>query len=852
MSMLPLSIDRMEATPQSQARLVISLFVMLIVVAVSIFTFLQIDGELERSETVQSDNRTWVLAQLQVDIQNLQIALLRASQTPDEEALVDVRRHYDILYSRVELVRHAPTMKVLTLRDTDAWQDLASETGLLQRFLPWIDGTDAALAVAVPTMQAETADIVTPVREMIVHALDESLLLGDALREDLRRTLYTFAISLVVTLAGLTLLLTTIYRQARAQQRYAHVLELAVDNLRATIESARDAVLIINSVDQVIGANKAGEQMLGCEVSSTKRVALSTFLRQPEAGGELIGADAQMECVGAQGQRVPVDVSMAAVNTAAGDTFKIAFLRDMSQQLERERMLADASDRARKGEEAKDRFLAVMSHEMRTPLSGLLSATDLLETTTTLDKQQGWLMGIVKSCGLAALEQVNNILELTRLSASNADDYPHTEFCMNTLVREQVQLYHALALDRGNTLTLSPEDAFGCMVHAPMPLVRRILNNLLSNAIKFTTFGTIDVVFMGRPSPRPGYRQFTLQVRDSGIGIAEKDLEKVFHNFETLDSSYSRTQEGTGLGLGIAKLSAEAMGGTIQVESRVGQGTCFTVTFEAALLQSPTAEVEAPPSDDVPHRTLQILLAEDNEINADLMQRQLTRLGHQVITATDGIKAIAAAQRQRFDIILMDISMPHMDGVTATRHLHDSGILGETPIVALTAQASPDRIQMLCDAGMADVVTKPVPIAKLDRLMQGLVRHLPPATNPPEAELQAAGGLLDLDRLDELLEVIGSSVLQDMVLRFATEMEGTLATFKTALDNGNTQTLSKAAHKAAGAAGMLTMDALCAALRDMETAAESEAPDCLAKRYDTIHRLQAESLGALQEMLKAA
>ena len=182
----------------------------------------------------------------------------------------------------------------------------------------------------------------------------------------------------------------------------------------------------------------------------------------------------------------------------------------------------------------KDRFLAVMSHEMRTPLSGLISATDVLETTTTLDAPQAWLVGILKSCGLAALEQVNNILELTRLSASDANEFPLTDFCVNEMVREQVKIYQSLALDRGNALTLSPEDAPACMVRAPLPLLRRILSNLLSNAIKFTRDGAIDVVLMDMPAETPQKRRFTLLIRDTGIGIPEADLERIFRNFEPL------------------------------------------------------------------------------------------------------------------------------------------------------------------------------------------------------------------------------------------------------------------------------------------------------------------------------
>lgn len=846
-SMRSVAIDRFKTASQRHLRVALSFLVTMIVLAISVMTFVRIDHELERNRTVQSDNRTWVLAQIEVDLQNLRINLLQAVADPDAAVLDDLRLAYDILYSRVHVVTKTPNLQELSLRQTPAWKTLAGEGGLMSAFLPVIDGPDAALRVALPEMIQRAEHLALPVREAIAVSLGEAMALGDATRLSLQRTLYSFMVAILVILLGLMLLFGTIYRQSRAQQRYARTLELAVQNLRATIESAPDAVLIVNANGLVIAANSAGEVLLGRAPTQGDPVALSDML--PDHARARAGQKAQMDCHGRDAQIVPVEVTIADVATGMGDTLKIAFLRDMSDQLDRERQLADATELARKGEEAKDRFLAVMSHEMRTPLSGLLSATDLLETTTTLDEPQAWLVGVLKSCGQAALEQVNNILELTRLAASDANEFPHTDFCVHQLVRDQVKLYQALALDRGNLLTLSPEDAPPCMVHAPVPLVRRILNNLLSNAIKFTRNGAIDVVFMVKPSDRPGYRHFTMLIRDTGIGIPEADLERIFHNFETLDSSYSRVQEGTGLGLGIAKLSAEAMGGTIRVDSRVGEGTCFTVTFEAELVPEVPAEVAAAQSVAVPHRALKILLAEDNEINSALMDRQLTRLGHTVVTASDGIKAIAAVQGQRFDIILMDISMPHMDGLTATRHLIECDLLGTTPVVALTAQASPDKVEMLCDAGMADVVIKPVPMARLDDLMQNLINHRSPS-GAVSAPL-AADLLLDRPRLDELVEVLGGAEMRKLSEQFRAEVQRMQSSCAAAIKIGNLTDVAKAAHKTAGAAGTLTLNALCAALRALENAAADEPAEALVARLGKIDQLGTESLHALHRALNA-
>jgi CheY-like chemotaxis protein/anti-sigma regulatory factor (Ser/Thr protein kinase) len=491
----------------------------------------------------------------------------------------------------------------------------------------------------------------------------------------------------------------------------------------------------------------------------------------------------------------------------------------------------------------------VMSHEMRTPLSGLLSATDLIETTTTLDDQQSWLVGIVRSCGQAALEQVNNILELTRLAARDTNDYPHSDFNLSEVVKQQVQLYNALAHEGRNTLLITVDDACNGQIRAPLPLLRRILNNLLSNAIKFTRDGTIEVSLAAEVNHSEGPCRFTMSIRDTGIGIAEADLGRIFHNFETLDSSYSRTQEGTGLGLGIAKLAAEAMGGEMQVESKLGVGTCFTVTFEAEWVRENGANTAIEEAEVPRYNPLKILLAEDNEINCLLLERQLSRLGHSVTTAGDGALAIAAVEREKFDVILMDISMPNVDGLTATAYLRENGHLAATPVIALTAQAAPNRVQMLRDAGMADVVTKPAPIALLEDTMQRLVAKKP-HIKPAHATVDTP--LIDVAQLGDLMADLGTEVLQDMAGRFGHEMNATRLALSAALQEGNLVRLSQVAHKSAGAAAVLTMLALAAELRAMESAAVDGAVEGLSERCEKLGPLSDESLQALQQRLVAA
>lgn len=845
--------ERLEIKANGSARVFGSLVIMAVVTVIAVFAYLQIERQLSRSRSVESDNRTWVLSQIEVDALQLDRALLAAQLQPGPDALARVRLAYDILYSRVDLVRRAPTLEELSIRESEGWKRLAGEDGLVARLLPLIDGPDDQLIAALPEMIVLANETDLLVREAVVDSVARTMSLSDTVRAELRQTLITFMVALVILLIALALLLLTVYLQAQAQRKHARMLELAVHNLRATIESSRDAVLIVDSNDKAIGVNKAGERMIGREISPDFPMRLSELLVADDGTAPGPESQAQIRCRREDGTLLPVELTIGSARTATGHKFKIAFLRDMSDQLERESRLSAALEAARRGEETKDRFLAVMSHEMRTPLFGLLSAIDLMESTTQLDAQQTSLMDIMRGSGISALEQVNNVLELTRLASHDATDYPASSFVVGEAVCQQLRQYEVLAVRRGTKIRFAEDKACKMMIRASLPLLRRIVNNLLSNAIKFTRDGFIDVTLQSREGNRPGFCHFTLSIRDTGIGIDEKDLGRIFENFHSIDTLRTNAQEGTGLGLGIAKMAAEAMGGSITVESRLGEGSCFHATFEAeaADVQAPAAEVQIEESADLP--PLEILLAEDNEINRLLLERQLTRIGHHVVTVSDGQEAIDMVAQRQFDIVLMDISMPRVDGVTATRRMREQGLLGHTPVIALTAQAAPNRVQMLRDAGMVEVVIKPVSLVVLDQIMRQQVALAQPAGQlPAPAAEPADSALIDEDQLAELIEDMGGDFLRDMVAKFDTDMSSSISEMAAAIQRNDVRQLSHVAHKAAGMAAVLTFSALSAELRQLETAATEEPGETLAQRCDRVADIRGKTLARMRQRLQAA
>lgn len=799
------------------------------------YVFVKIDRELDRSATVNSDNVTWTLAQVEVDALKLQRAVVAASARPDDpKALDDLRLAFDIFYSRFNIVARSDQMKDLPVA-VDLRERLWEEGAFFDRVTPLIDGSDADLAAALPELRAEIAQVADESRAEVVASLQTLMESGDSRRNELRRSLQVFAsasLGLLGLMAGLSLV---IILQNRAQSRRSETTERAVHNLRATIESSLDAIIISDAQGQITDCNTAAEMIFGRSREQCRGVRFAQILSReghddPLAtlhqmirsnSPELQDGRLQMAATRADGGRVPVEVALTEAKGASGEPMFIAFIRDISERIEREESLRKARNDALKGEEAKSRFLAVMSHEMRTPLNGLIAATELLQSSTDLDQRQSWLSEIVLSCGWAALDQVNNVLELTRLGSDQSASYQVTDFSPVQVIRDLILQNQPHAAKRGNALQFEGASSITGKVTAPRQLFLRVLYNLIGNAIKFTDAGNVTVRLSAAPRDNGAKVHISVEVIDTGIGIAEGDLERIFHNFETLDASYARMREGTGLGLGIAKLSAEAMGGTIRVSSALGKGSTFTfdVTLPLAVEASETATADAQITDDeVP--ALHILVVEDNPINSLLLTEMLRLRGHTVTTAVDGIEAIEQANATAFDMILTDISMPRMDGLEATRNIRREGLNRTVPIIGVTANASPDKMPEFLGAGMTDVLVKPITRAALMAIIANYARGVTKARPRSAEPAPAAPSVLNVDVFNETMEEMGRDFVERIADRLLHEAESVIVQLHDLGAAGAYDEAGKAAHKTAGAAAAIGLSGLHSALASYERAAK--------------------------------
>jgi PAS domain S-box-containing protein len=429
------------------------------------------------------------------------------------------------------------------------------------------------------------------------------------------------------------------------------------------------------------------------------------------------------------------------------------------------RALRERTEAAEAADRAKSAFLATMSHEIRTPLNAVVGTAELL-AETPLDGEQRALAELIRGGGEALIETVNSILDYSKIEAGRIE-LEHRPFDLFACVDEALGMVARSAAQKGIALDLRRDPALPRAVIGDVTRLRRVLINLLANAVKFTERGAVLLEVAPSDAPLPqGAATLRFSVRDTGIGIPPDRLGEIFEPFAQADSSTTRRYGGTGLGLAISRQLVALMGGRIEVRSGVDQGSTFTV-----LLALPAAEAErwgelcAPGlAEALPARPLRILVAEDNRVNQDVTRLMLARLGHRAEIVADGVAAVAAVARSPFDVVLMDVQMPELDGMEATRRIRAMGAqIAQPRIVALTANALRGDRERYLAAGMDDYLGKPIHL-------RGLHAALALAAPARAAAFPALHGLIDPASLAAQLEVLGGGErAHSLVLRLLSQ-----------------------------------------------------------------------------------
>jgi signal transduction histidine kinase len=397
-----------------------------------------------------------------------------------------------------------------------------------------------------------------------------------------------------------------------------------------------------------------------------------------------------------------------------------------------------ALQEAKAASAAKATFVANMSHEIRTPLNSIIGFTDLLLDDITLSAVQRRYLEQVKNAGGALLTVVNDVLDFSKLDAGKVKLVVEP-FSLETLIASTVSIVECAAQAKGLDLHVRIDPKLGLFNVGDAARLRQILLNLLSNAVKFTLEGSVSLELTRLGSSATG-ELLRFAVSDTGRGVPADGQVRLFEQFAQADASVSREHGGTGLGLSICKSLVELMGGRIGFANNEDVGCTFW--FELELPRATRSQVK-PQSCFVPvdPAAVKILLVEDMPMNQELACTILRRAGHFVDIANDGIEAVAAAEEHSYDVILMDIQMPRMDGVSAARRIRQlTGPARATPIIAMTANAMPEQVRAFRQAGMDDYVAKPFKQQELHDAIRRVVQ--PPATSamgqPLDAHLPAA------------------------------------------------------------------------------------------------------------------
>jgi signal transduction histidine kinase/CheY-like chemotaxis protein/HPt (histidine-containing phosphotransfer) domain-containing protein len=586
-------------------------------------------------------------------------------------------------------------------------------------------------------------------------------------------------------------------------QRQHHRLVRSQQALTATLQNITQGILMVDADGNIPVMNQQAVKLLGLpselvQLGPTLREIVQWQVDQGEFGPpERIRPSTLTVLQTGLMQTDPPTLERTRPNgvvleirtDALPDGGAVRTFTDITERKRTENALAAARDAALAAGRARGDFLAVMSHEIRTPMNGIIGVAGLLLDMPLGPTEQHYVRIILDS-GQHLLQLINDILDFSRLDA-NRLELEETVFDIRAVVRDAVELLGQEARAKGLELTYDVAENVPQRAGGDAHRLRQVLLNLIGNGIKFTTDGAVRVT-VTRLRDEPGAVRIGFAVSDTGIGIPPEAIGRLFTEFTQIDSSISRRFGGSGLGLAISRRLIERMGGTISVESVPGLGSTFR--FDAVLAAYRAGGETSSPAAPATGRAVgacRVLVAEDNATNRLVAIRMLERMGHTVVAVENGREAVEAMRDGDYDLVLMDVMMPEMDGLAATEAIRRlPGARGAVPIIGLTANAMRADEAKCLAAGMNFFATKPI---SGDRLADAIDRVL--AGEAPAAGRTAGAPARGFDtaRLDALTREIGAEPTEEVLRRF---VDGAVEQVDAMSDLAETGRLDLLAHQA--------------------------------------------------------
>ncbi|MFT6991263.1 MAG: two-component system aerobic respiration control sensor histidine kinase ArcB [Paraglaciecola sp.] len=612
--------------------------------------------------------------------------------------------------------------------------------------------------------------------------------------------------------------------------------------LRSIIDASPDLIYYRNQEGQFAGCNRVAEQMTG--KTEQELIGLTPHeVYDEELARQVVASDQdvlendvsiteELWLRFADGRHRFFEMRKVpffdADNTRLG---LLAFGRDITERKQAENVVAKAS-------KDKTAFIATISHELRTPLNGIVGLSRMLRDTDLTSEQFAWVSTIYAS-GITLGNIFNDIIDLDRL------DRDRLELSLKTVsikdfTQELGSIIELLADDKELIFASHVEEPLPALVEVDGTRLRQILWNLLFNAVKFTQKGTVSLEVKAEKIDAET-SMVTFKVCDTGVGIPQQDFDKIFAMYYQVDLPEHQSATGTGIGLAICQQMVSLMKGKISVSSVMGEGTCFTVDLPLAISKKPI-QVET-----LKVTGLQILLVEDIELNVMVAKALLEKLGQYVDVAMTGNEAITMARDKQYDLVLLDIQLPDMNGFEVANVLHEESLVEQTSIVALTANVIKTRQEYL-DNGMDDVIAKPVKKSRIIEVFNNLFCEQPsvPYQPAPEPKKDQLNTFLDLELLQMLVDTIGHEMVRTSVKVFQEKMPEYLEILQLSLSADEKDEVCSQAHKIKGAAGSVGMARVQKIANEIQ---QGDHPAWWQNVHDWVEQLNQASTQDMQKLI---
>jgi len=593
---------------------------------------------------------------------------------------------------------------------------------------------------------------------------------------------------------------------------------LQAEQLEATVTASLDGIIIIDangkiveyseSAERIFGYKKIdilGESMAELIVPERYRDAHNNGMQRMRDTGKanILGQRIEIEALRANGEEFMSELAISRSRSSSGDIF-IAYIRDISEAKAAEQALRDAKDAAELANKAKTQFISAMSHEIRTPFNAVLGIFDILgETKLTKDQKQ--LIQTAEKTSQSLLRIINDVLDYARISSGSVKIVKEP-FHAPSVFDDVYRLFAMQAKDSNIVLKIIGEGADNIHLSGDQGRIRQILMNFVSNAIKYTRDGTVELIVETQKGGGGAYN-LVCKVKDNGRGISKEKQSHLFDEFYMVEDVDTRTTEGTGLGLTICKILTKMMGGTIGVESELGDGATFWVNIPL----TQTDEVITPTDSKIPVKSIdgkRILLAEDNATNRMVVSRILEKKGTDLTVVSNGVEALSCLNTSAFDLLLTDVFMPEMGGKELVEILRAGNTRNaKIPVIALTAMGDIHEAEELKAYGVDRVILKPFNSKDLIRAIgdecsvyeDGLKYLDDIELNETPLEMKMSGGLIEGLDADDLAAIRG---------QFEIDLVEVNDALRSAVSDKNIEATQRASHTLKGLAGLYGLTAL--------------------------------------------